>query len=70
VVIEGIGVDGHEVRQACYGMRANFGVRVLSEHDELRNHKVQGKSPVDLDIEFPRIILTSFFEYIKSSLGK
>jgi hypothetical protein len=70
VVIEGICIDRNKVGQACHSMRANFGVVMLSEHDELRNHKVKGESAVDLDIEFPRIILTCFFEYIKSSLGK
>jgi len=70
VKIEGIRVDGNKVGQACYSMRANFCVGVFSEHDELRDHEVKGEGPIDLDIEFPRIILTCFFEYIKSSLGK
>ena len=70
VEIEGIRVDRNKVGQARHSMRANFCVGVFSEHDELRNHEVKGKGPVDLDIEFPRIILTRFFEYIKSSLGK
>jgi hypothetical protein len=70
VEIEGIRVDRNKVGQACDSMRANFCVEVFSEHDELWDHEVKGKGPVDLDIEFPRIILTRFFEYIKSSLGK
>ena len=70
VSIKGVGVDRNEVGQACDSMRTNFGIVVLSKHDELRNHEVEGESPVDLDVEFPRIILACLFENIKRSLRK
>jgi len=43
---------------------------MLSEHDKLGNHKVEGKGPVDLDIELSGIILACFFENVKGSLRK
>jgi len=70
VGIERIRIDRDKVGQARYGMRANFGIWVLGEHDELRNHKVKGKRSVDLDIEFSGVIFTCLFENIKSSLRK
>ena len=70
VSIKGVGIDRNEVGQTCHGMRAYFGIGVLCEHDELWNHKVEGESPVDLHVEFPRIILACFFENIKGGLSK
>jgi len=43
---------------------------MFSEHDKLRDHKVEGKGPVDLDIELSGVILACFFKNVEGSLRK
>jgi hypothetical protein len=43
---------------------------MLSEHDKLRDHKVEGKRPIDLDIKLSGVILACFFQNVKGSLMK
>ena len=51
-------------------MRANFRIGMLSEHDKFRDHKVEGKRPIDLDIELSGVILACFFQNVECSLMK
>jgi hypothetical protein len=66
--IQGLRVDRNEVRQACYGMRSHSRRGVFGEHEELRDHDVEGTSTVDFDIEFSRIVLACLFKHVKSCL--
>ena len=43
---------------------------MLSEHDKLWYHKVEGKRPIDLDIELSGVILACFFQNVECSLMK
>ena len=51
-------------------MRANFSIGMLSEHDKLRDHKVEGKRPIDLNIELSGVIFACFFQNVECSLMK